>query len=657
MSRIDQHIMTVRSRLALAVFFQAWAWAALILAGVVWLVVIAQHLLDRSLSHEWTLLLVCLTASAVGALIYCILRRPTSYDAAVAIDRTLGLKEKFSTALYARPMKEDPFARAAVLDAERSAQNVSLHKRFPIPFPNHVLTILAIFVCALLTAWLMPTFHLFAKQSAPAAPKPPDQATKAAEKKKLDEQLPKIEQATQLLPQNNAIKKAQDDLTKASQTKEGDELRTKRNTLAALQDYKKALAEELDRNEKFQTALNEQQTLSNLAPAADDSTPMGKAQNQLKAGDLDAAMNSMAKAVNDFDKLKPEDQQKTVQQAKQLAQALAQAANDPHIQQKIAQQLQQMGASQQQAQQMAQTMSQAANGNKQAQQQLQQMAQQMAQQMNNGQGPTQQQQQQIQQMMAKAQSMANSQAQSAALSQAAQQLAAAMAQTQQAGQSQKPGQGQKSGQGQKPGQNQNPGKGQQPGQSKQQGSSGQSQSQGQQGAGQAMSQAQQNMQQQMQQMQAQAKDAQAMKAGADAAAQAAADAAAGLESNSDSGNSGGQSQNNSPTGNNPNTPPGQQQGRGGKNMGKGGAKMDIRETPYGGFKQELDNSPDNAKGKILASRYVKAGVDPGESKAALRDAAAAAEQQAPDEIEQDHVSRDAQQAVKDYFSGMQQEGQ
>ncbi len=652
MSRIDQHIMTVRSRLALAVFFQAWAWAALILAGVVWLVVIAEHLLDRSLSHEWALLLVCLLASAVGALIYCILRRPTPHDAAIAIDRTLGLKEKFSTALYARPLGDDPFARAAVLDAERSAQNVSLHKRFPIPLPNHALTVLAVFVCALLTAWLMPTFHLFAKPSTPPAPKPPDPALKAAEKKKLDEQLPKIEQAAQLLPQSNAIKKAQDDLRQATQTKEGDELRSKRNTLSALQETKKAMAEELDRNEKFQTALNERQTLSNLSTAQDDSTPMGKAQNQIKAGDLDAAMNSIAKAVNDFDKLKPEDQQKTAQQAQQLAQALAQAASDPHVQQKIAQQLQQMGASQQQAQQMAQTMQQAANGNKQAQQQLQQMAQQMAQQMNNGQGPTQQQQQQIQQMMSKAQSMANSQAQSAALSQAAQQLAQSMAQAQ------KSGQGQKSGQSQKPGQNQNPGKGQQPGQSQQQASPGQSQSnQAQQGQGQGMSQAQQNMQQQMQQMQATAKDAQAMKAGADAAAQAAADAAAGLDSNSGDSQSGQGSSDSSK--NDPGPPPQGQphQGQGGNKPGPGGAKMGIRETPYGGFKQELDNSPDNGNGKILASRYVKAGVDPGESKAGLRDAAASAEQQTPDEIEQDHVSHDAQQAVKDYFSGMQQEGQ
>jgi hypothetical protein len=71
------------------------------------------------------------------------------------------------------------------------------------------------------------------------------------------------------------------------------------------------------------------------------------------------------------------------------------------------------------------------------------------------------------------------------------------------------------------------------------------------------------------------------------------------------------------------------------------------------FKQELDPSQDNENGKILASRYVKAGIDPGLSTAGLRDAAASAEKDAPDDIDQDHVPREAQQAEKDYFSAMQ----
>src|SRR5690606_33538633 len=73
--------------------------------------------------------------AVIGSLIWAIVHRPTPHDAAVAIDLELGLKEKFSTALYARN-QTDPFAQAAVRDAEQTAENVSLHKRFPLRWPQ-----------------------------------------------------------------------------------------------------------------------------------------------------------------------------------------------------------------------------------------------------------------------------------------------------------------------------------------------------------------------------------------------------------------------------------------------------------------------------------------------------------------------------------------
>jgi hypothetical protein len=175
-----------------------------------------------------------------------------------------------------------------------------------------------------------------------------------------------------------------------------------------------------------------------------------------------------------------------------------------------------------------------------------------------------------------------------------------------------------------------------------------------------MAQAQQNMQQQMQQMQANAKDAQAMQAAANAAAQAAADAAAGLndpngggDAQGDGGNNGGKGQNPIPNGGMANGKQGQWSPR----PGKGGARMGIAMAPAT-FKQELDPSKDNEKGRILASRYVKAGIDPGKSTAGLKDVATSAQKDAPDDIDQDHVPREAQQAEKDYFSAMQaQDGQ
>ncbi|MDP9173577.1 MAG: hypothetical protein M3O30_06895 [Planctomycetota bacterium] len=625
MNRLDSHILTVRNKLTLGLFFRALAWSALVFGAVVWLTIILQHVLDRSVRYAGPLFWSGLGVAVAVAAVYSLVRRPSRESAAVAIDQSLDLKEKFSTALCVRG-SADPFAQAAVKDAENSAQNVSLYNRFPLEFPRPAYWSVAIFVAAFCTAVFLPTFHILSKPPAAQATLLPQPTTPKLDPKILRE-LPKIEQGTKLTTNNEAIRRAADALTKATQTKDGDELHARRSALSALQDYNKAMMEELAKNEKFQTSMNAKNQLSEMASAKDDSTPMGKAQNELKAGDLDSAMKDMGKAVGDFEKMKPEEQQKVVDQAKALAQELAKAANDPHVSQKMTQQLMQMGASQAQAQQMAAAMQQAANGNKQAQQQMQQMAQQMAQQMNNGQGPTQQQQQQIQKLMTQAQGIANSQAQAQALAASTKQLAAAMAQAK--------GNQQQQQNGQHPGQQQSGGNQQQ------------------------MAQAQQSIQQQLGQMQAQAKDAQAMKAAADAAAQAAADAAAGLnpgdpgqgEQNQQVADNGNQNAGQNKPGQNGQGPPG---GNPGAN-GKGGPKnTGIESAPYQ-TKQEVDPSKDIASGKILASRYVKAGIDPGKSVAGLQNVAMAAQKDEPDEVDQDRVSREAQQAVKEYFSAMQKE--
>src|SRR3989442_6529643 len=118
MSRLDRHIAMVQNKLALGRFVHALAWASVFLASVLWVGIF----LDR-LAHVRPPHIVVLIWSGVGvcflyALVIAMIRRPTKHDAAVAIDDRLALKEKFSTALYARPLN-DPFAQAAVKDAER----------------------------------------------------------------------------------------------------------------------------------------------------------------------------------------------------------------------------------------------------------------------------------------------------------------------------------------------------------------------------------------------------------------------------------------------------------------------------------------------------------------------------------------------------------
>ena len=150
----------------------------------------------------------------------------------------------------------------------------------------------------------------------------------------MKQALPTILAPATMPSASDQIRLASAELNKAMNTDEGDELRNHRSLLSALQDYNKTMVEELKKNEKFQTAMEEQNQMAAISNAKDDSTPMGKAQNELKAGNLDAAINDISAAVNKFDKMSDADQQKMINQAKVLAQELSNAANDPKTMQK-----------------------------------------------------------------------------------------------------------------------------------------------------------------------------------------------------------------------------------------------------------------------------------------------------------------------------------
>src|SRR4051812_44021474 len=135
MTRLDRHVMSVQNKLALGRFVHALAWASLAYAGAVWIGLLINKIFRVRPMHLSIWLWGGVGAAVVASMVYAFMRRPTAREAAIAIDQKLALKEKFSTALYVRPMN-DPFAQAAVKDAERTAENVSLHKRFPLEFPR-----------------------------------------------------------------------------------------------------------------------------------------------------------------------------------------------------------------------------------------------------------------------------------------------------------------------------------------------------------------------------------------------------------------------------------------------------------------------------------------------------------------------------------------
>ena len=612
MSRLDRHVALVQNKLALGKLLTALAWSLLGFGTVVWVYLLVHKFFGLSLPRQWVWFSVGLFASVAAAVAYAFLRRPTAHQAAVAIDEKLSLKEKFSTALYIRP-STDPFAAAAVKDAEMTAEKVSLYNQFPLQFPRPAMFTVAVAVIALATSAL-PAMDLFGidKQRRQAAEQAQTRKNVEAEVRKalavIESQPPAVKETEQIKAQRaelqNLLNKPVKDTTRARST-----------ALKALQDVE-SIKQKIKDTKNFALAEQAQkQWKQGLNKPADDSGPVGKAHDQMSKGEFTEAMENISSAVKNFDKMTEAEKQKAAQQMQNLANQLKQMANDPKQQQQMQQQLQQAGVNQQQAQKMVQAMQQAANGDKKAQQQLQQMANQAMQQMNNGKGPTPQQQQAIQQAMQQAQQMAAQQQQAANMSQAAQQMAQAMQQQAQQGQG-------------------NPG---------QQGQQNQGQQQQGQGAQQAIQQALQNMQ---------------------AQAQAAAAAQAGMAGNN------GQGGNNGQAGNQQNNqgqvqwgnrngqwkqgdPQNKGQGMGGPGIGAGGVAP-VEEAPFQ-VMQDVTTGAVHEEGKILASTLVKAAADKGTSKIDLSQAQGSDYKEATDEIDQDRIPKSAQKAVRDYFGDAQGE--
>jgi hypothetical protein len=634
MSRLDHHVSVVRGRLGLVRFLDAIAWGLFAVSIGVVITIIIGRVLQYYLPHAAFVLLVAMLLAAVAAAIVGVMRRPDSLHAAVMIDERLELKEKFSTALHLRGVN-DPFAIAAVRDAEATANSVSLAGRFPIALPRSgIYTGVAVVVALCLWAWLPEMDLAGHKEEQKKIAFESEQKQEA--KKVVEKALAAVNAVPQSMANDETIKIARRDLENLASAPIKDTAAARRSAMKALEQTQEAMKQNIASNQKYAEAQNQAKMFQSLGAPVNEKGPVADAQRAMIKGDFSEAIDDLQKTVENFDKMNDQEKKDAANQMQRMAQQLAQMAKDPSAgaQQQMQKQLQQAGMNQQQAQQLTQKIQQAAQGDKQAQQQLQQMAQQAMQNM------TPQQQQAMQQAMQQMQAQANTQQQAQQMAQAAQQMAQAMNAAAQA-------------------------KPQGPQQARQ------NQSAQQQAAAQQAQQAAQQMQQQMQQMQAMKSDAAQVAAAQQAAQQAAANAAGGQQgqgqgqaaNGQNKGGNGNQGQGQwANQGGNQGNPQGKWNGQGANQMGpnQGGQGAGDRSgkqwAPFA-VKQEIDPSQDIEAGKLLASTFVKAGTVKGESKETLKQVAQAAERDATDEIDQEHVSKQAQGVVKAYFNSIQKDAQ
>ena len=284
MSRLDRHVAMVQNKLALGRFLQALAWSLLVFAALVWGAILVEKVFQVRPPRAMVLFWAGAGMAVLTALSYSIWRRPTPQQAAVAIDDKLALKEKFSTALYVRPSK-DPFAAAAVKDAERTAESVTLSKKFPLPFPRVAYGTMTIAMAAFLTFWLIKPMDLFGKaeqQKKMVA----EQVKKDDAKKVVEQALATVNSVPKGVSDNEKVQLAKRDLEAMLHSPMKNPEQSKRNAAKALQDVGEALKEQIQNNQRYADAQSDAKMFRNALPASDEKGPIADAQRKLAKGDF-----------------------------------------------------------------------------------------------------------------------------------------------------------------------------------------------------------------------------------------------------------------------------------------------------------------------------------------------------------------------------------
>lgn len=180
MSAVLRQVRAAHRRLAANIWFEQLS-HGLLVAGLLWG---ALTLIDRALFVQIPPALN--VSAAVGGLLLTLAaglarNRIGRLDAALAIDRAAGLKERISTAL-ACAHDADPFVRAAVRDAEQAAARVNVPELIRFRTPQALPWSAAVVVSAALVYVLMPELNLLAARSK-------DDSAQAAEAASLRREL------------------------------------------------------------------------------------------------------------------------------------------------------------------------------------------------------------------------------------------------------------------------------------------------------------------------------------------------------------------------------------------------------------------------------------------------------------------------------------
>ena len=471
MAELEKMVAAIRFRMRMFRVMDCLLWGLLGALVALNVVLLAMKLFPVGVEF-WMVAAVVLGCSLVAGLVVGAVTRITMFQAALAADAKLNLRERISSALVLSQMDGAgrPAFAALESDAREYARAIRPRKDFQYKMPRHGrYTILpAIGLAAL---YFMPQFDLLASKVPPPVAKPPAVvAATPEERKEASERIKKLAESTRTtmeeieaalgleladkldrLSEDVALGKKSEKEAVAEMSRLSDELKVEEREISKKTQSFKQL-QGLAKSDKTQELMKDLKN-QDFKAAAEQMKEMAEQLQNMDAAemkDLAEEMKQLSESVKDNPEMS-----KALEQAAQAMEQMAQAQQEQEKEKE-----QGGGEGQQQSQQSAQQEESKSGNSDQSQQKSQQANQQGSQ---SGEQKSQQSasQQQaaaqaaaaLQQAAASAEDLSQMMQQMAAMSQAQKSMGECMSQCMGGGEGgAKPGQGKGQGQGTQPGQ-------------------------------------------------------------------------------------------------------------------------------------------------------------------------------------------------------------
>jgi hypothetical protein len=331
---IDAQVRKARRRITINRWFGQLCTTKMIAAGL-FAVIVA---IVRLYALDWPLGTIAMSLgglSLIASLIWAVATRTDLPTAATALDKAAGLRERISSGLYCAGA-DDPFERAVLADAERTARHLTVRTHLRYDFPKRFASMSLVIVVAAL-ALLLPNGLLNSTTTADEQQSEAVQRTTAVIKKQ-------IRQVKSLAKTNPELAKLSEDLAKIAEGPDGrpDKPGKLRHTAIKKLDAMQDVLKQKRAGDDFRNTKEFKKMLRGLKPPQDKESSVSKLTQALAQGDFKAAREQIKELKSELDALsKTGDAKQTKALQKQLD-TLAMKLEKLADNKKLKQQLQQL---------------------------------------------------------------------------------------------------------------------------------------------------------------------------------------------------------------------------------------------------------------------------------------------------------------------------